>query len=419
MSQEANVQPPGSEALTLQDVLAAAERLRGKVHRTPIHHSRTFSALCKCEVYLKLENMQRTGAYKIRGALNRILTLKPQQQRRGVVAASSGNHAQGVALAAATVGVPATIVMPSNAPMAKVAATRGYGAEVVLHGQLFDEAHAYAQDLARSRHLVYIHPFDDWMVMAGQGTIALEMVEDVPELDVLLVPIGGGGLIAGMATAARALRPLLRIVGVQAEGADACFRAFHGRPDAPPVGGYTIADGVIVKHPGQHTMEVIRRCVDEIVVVPEESICEAMVLLMEREKMVAEGAGALALAALLSRRVTAPGARVGVLVSGGNIDMTLMDRVIQHGLTSAGRNVVLATALTDSPGQLLRLTQLLAEHNVNIIEVVHRRRGMRLPINQVELELTLETRDAAHARQVIQAMRAAGYPVHERLSVEG
>ncbi|MBI4492639.1 MAG: threonine ammonia-lyase [Chloroflexi bacterium] len=398
---------------------AAAERLRGKIHRTPTQHSRTFSALCGCEVYLKLENLQRTGAYKIRGALNRILTLEPDQQRRGVVAASSGNHAQGVALAAATVGVPATIVMPTSAPMAKVAATQGYGAQVILHGQYFDEAHAYALELARGRGLTYVHPFEDWMVMAGQGTIALEVLEDVPDLDVLLVPIGGGGLIAGMSTAARALRPTLRIVGVQAEGSDACYRAFHGTFEGPLVGVTSIADGVVVKQSGQWTMEVIRRCVDEIVVVAEDSICEAMVLLMEREKTVAEGAGALALAALLSRRVTARGARVGVLVSGGNIDLTVMDRVIQYGLTSAGRYLVLTTALEDRPGQLLRLTQLLAEQNVNIVEVVHRRRGVRLPISQVELELTLEARDQAHGRQVIQALRAAGYSVQEHLRAEG
>lgn len=398
--------------LSLDHVRAAAERLRGRVHRTPVDYSRTFSEMCGCQVYLKLENLQRTGAYKVRGALNRLLTLEEAQLRRGVIAASSGNHAQGVAFAAAAVGAPATIVMPASAQMAKVAATRGYGAEVVLHGQVFDEAHAYAQHLARERGLAYIHPFDDWMVMAGQGTIALELLEDRPDLDLLLVPIGGGGLIAGIAVAAKSLRPELRVVGVQSEAAAACYRAFVGQRRALPASGSTIADGTLVKQPGELTMQVIRAWVDQIVVVPEERIYEAMVLLMERQKTVAEGAGALPLAALLAGRVRAPEARVGVVISGGNVDMTTMDRVIEYGLTSAGRHLVLTTTLEDRPGELYRLSQHLAAQNVNIIEVEHRRRGVQLPITHVELELVLETRDRAHGEEVVRALRAAGYAVH-------
>jgi threonine dehydratase len=399
--------------ISLQDVRAAAERLRGRAHWTPASYSSTFSAMRGCQVYLKHENRQRTGSFKFRGALNCILLLDEAQRRRGVVAASSGNHAQGVALAAATVGVPATIVMPASASMAKVAATRGYGAEVVLKGIVFDDAHAHALELARTRGLTYVHPFEDWTVMAGQGTIALEMIEDIQDVQVLVVPVGGGGLISGIAVAAKQLRPEIRVFGVQSERASACYRALHANRVGRAPAQATIADGIMVKQPGRHTMQVIREYVDDIVLVPEERIYEAMVLLLEREKSVAEGAGALALAALLSGVLAVKGVTVGALISGGNVDLTVMDRVIEYGLTSAGRHLVLRTSVEDKPGQLYRLTRYLAEQNVNILEVEHRRRGVRLPINEVELDLVLETRDLAHGRGVVRALRAAGYRVRQ------
>ncbi len=397
--------------LSLDDVRQAAERIDPFVHRTPFQRSRTFSRMVGAEVYLKLENLQRTGSYKLRGALNRVLTLSEQEKERGVIAASAGNHAQGVAVAAISSGVKATIVMPSSAALAKVAATREYGARVILHGQTFDDAQEHALRLATERGLTYIHPFDDWMVMAGQGTVALEMLQEVPDLDVIVVPVGGGGLIAGISVAAKSLRPRMRVIGVQAAAAPACWTAYHGTQSAHPTTLSTIADGIAVKRPGELTMAVIRRYVDDMVLVKDEAIYEAIVLLMERAKTVAEGAGAVALASLLSGQVEAIGQKVGVLVSGGNIDLNMVDRVIQHGLTSAGRYLMLRTYLQDKPGQLYALTKLLARRGVNIIEVVHHRAGVNLPTDMVELELTLETRDRAHGEAVVQALRHAGYRV--------
>lgn len=397
--------------ITLADIEEAARRIAPYVRRTPLERSRTCSRLTGAEVYLKLENLQRTGSFKLRGALNKILQLDPEQRRRGVIAASAGNHAQGVAVAAALAGVPATIVMPRHAPLAKVAATQEYGARVLLVGEVFDDAYAHSQELARREGLCYVHPFDDWAVIAGQGTVALEMLADAPDLDALVVPVGGGGLLAGMAVAARALRPGIALYGAQATSADACCRAFHGFPPLPLAGPGTIADGIAVRAPGQLALAVLKRHVDDLVAVPDEAILQAIVLLLERAKLVAEGAGAVGLAALLAGVVQAPGRKVGVVVSGGNIDLNVIDRVIQHGLTAAGRYLVLRTHVPDLPGQLYRLAKLIADNNANILDVIHHRAGIRLPVNHAHLELTLETRDAAHGQALVQSLQAAGYEV--------
>src|SRR5579864_1483220 len=395
--------------LTVEDIRAAAERIRGRVHLTPCWESRTFSELCGGRVWLKYENLQRTGSYKIRGALNRILTLSPEARSRGVIAASAGNHAQGVAVAASLAGVPATIVMPKQAPLAKVSATRGYGARVILHGDVFDEAHAEALRIAGEEGLTYVHPFDDPMVMAGQGTVALEILEAAPEIDTLVVPIGGGGLISGVAVAARALRPDLRVYGVQASGANATELAFHkhftGRLESPT----TIADGLITRSPGSLTLPIIQSYVDDVVTVPDEAIAETVVLLMERAKTVAEPAGAVALAALLSGAVDASNTRSCAIISGGNVDPNLMDRLLQFGLGAAGRHLRLRTELTDRPGALVGLSSVIADQGANIFEVVHHRIGSARSVNVVDLSLTLEVRDRAHGEAVIQALRKAGY----------
>ena len=395
--------------LGLEDVQAAAARLAGRVHLTPCWESRTFSELCGGLVWLKYENLQRTGSYKIRGALNRILTLPATARERGVIAASAGNHGQGVAVAAALSGVAATIVMPRQAPLAKVSATRGYGARVMLHGDVFDEAHAEALRIAADEGLTYVHPFDDPMVMAGQGTVALEVLEAAPEIDMLVVPIGGGGLIAGMAVAACSLRPDLRVIGVQASGANATERAFHGRYTGPLEGPETIADGLLTRAPGERTLPIIRRHVDDVITVSDEAIAEAVVLLMERAKTVAEPAGAVALAALLSGAAAANGHRSCAIISGGNVDPNLMDRLLQFGLGAAGRHLRLRTELIDRPGALVGLSTVIADQGANIFEVVHHRIGTARSVNQVDLELTLEVRDRAHGEALLEALRAAGY----------
>jgi threonine dehydratase len=401
--------PPTPDVLSLENVCAAAERIGGSVHLTPCWESRTFSELCGGRVWLKYENLQRTGSYKIRGALNRILTLPEEAKHRGVIAASAGNHAQGVAVAASLAAVPATIVMPRQAPLAKVAATRGYGARVILCGDVFDEAHAEALRIAEREGLTYVHPFDDPMVMAGQGTVALEILQSAPEVDTLVVPIGGGGLISGVSVAARSLRPDIRVYGVQASGANATELAFHNQFTAPLESPLTIADGLITRSPGAVTFPILREHVDDVVTVSDEAIAETVVLLMERAKTVAEPAGAVALAALLSGAVAAIGRCSCAIISGGNVDPNLMDRLLQFGLGAAGRHLRLRTELTDRPGALVGLSTVIAEQGANIFEVVHHRVGSAHSVNVVDLSLTLEVRDRAHGEAVIQALRAAGY----------
>jgi threonine dehydratase len=401
--------PAGAAELTLDDIHAAQARLDGRVHCTPCWESRTFSDVCGGQVWLKYENLQRTGSYKLRGALNRILTLAPDARQRGVIAASAGNHAQGVAVAAQVAGVPATIVMPIQAPLTKVAATRGYGATVILFGEVFDEAHAEALRLAERDGLTYVHPFDDLAVMAGQGTVALEILAAAPEIDTLLVPIGGGGLIAGMSVATRALRPAVRIVGVQASGANATYLAFHDRYSGPLASPATIADGLLTRAPGEFTLPIIRSHVDEVVTVSDESIAETVVLLMERAKTVAEPAGAVALAALVSGAYSARGRRSCAVISGGNVDPNMMDRLLQFGLGAAGRHLRLRTQLFDRPGALVRLSTVIADQGANIFEVVHHRLGSSPSVSVVDLDLTLEVRDRGHGDAVLAALRAAGY----------
>jgi threonine dehydratase len=397
--------------LRLADVEAAAARLAPYLHYTPTEYSRYFSRLSGAEVYHKQENLQRGGSFKLRGALNRILTLDPAERARGVITASAGNHGQGVAIAAGIAGCRATVVMPHNAPLAKVEATRGYGARVILHGASYDDAHAHADRLAERRGLCYVHAFDDLAVMAGQGTVALEMLQDVPDLEALVVPVGGGGLIGGIATVARAHSPAVRVYGVQAAGASAAVAAFRSGHVQPTAEARTFADGIAVKAPGPLTLTHLRALVDDVVAVTDDAIAEAVVLLLERSKLVVEGAGAAGLAAVLGGRLPLAGRRVGVVLSGGNIDLTTIDRVVQHGLTVAGRYLVFRTRLEERPGELARLSGLLARERVNILEVRHHVRGFALGVNEVELELTVETRNAAHGQEVLDRLRAAGYEV--------
>jgi threonine dehydratase len=390
---------------TLPDIEAARRRLAGIAAVTPVYPSETFSRRVGREVLLKAENLQRTGSFKIRGAVNRISSLDDDERRAGVVAASAGNHGQAVAWAAREVGVRATVFMPLDSPMAKVDATKNYGAGVELVGEGFDEACSAAQEHVESTGATFVHPFDDEVVIAGQGTIGLELVDQLPALETVVVPIGGGGLGAGIALAIAELRPDVRVVGVQAQ---AC---------APLAGrdghGFTIAEGIAVKKPGELTTPILRDRLDDVVTVSDEEISEAIVLLLERAKLVVEGAGAAPLAAVLADRVGGSGP-VAVVLSGGNIDATLLISVMRHGLTLGGRYLVVRTRLLDRPGELIKLLSLVAEERGNVISVEHHREGMDVPITESEVELTVAMRDAAHCAALLEAMSRRGYEV-ERL----
>jgi threonine dehydratase len=395
--------------VTLEMVQEARGRQAPHLRRTDMAPSRTFSQMAGCQVYLKTENLQQTGSFKARGALNKLFAMPPDQRSRGVVTASAGNHGQGVAFAASLLEVPSTIVMPLGAPLAKVTAAQGYGARTALQGPTYDDAHRYALELAEREGLVYVHAFDDPLVVAGQGVVALEMLEQEPDLDVLVVPVGGGGLLAGMAVAAKAIRPRLRLIGVQADGASAFAESFHTGTLTSIERVTTIADGIAVKRPGELTFGIIHELVDDMVTVKDEAISQAIVLLMERTKLVVEGAGAVGLAALLERKISHRRGRVGLILSGGNIDLNLLDKVIQYGMISAGRYLALRFWLDDKPGQLHGITRLLAEHNINILHVGIHRMGPYMALHKVELELIVETRDAEHGQEVLSLVRAAGY----------
>ncbi len=390
------------------DIQAATARLAPYVRHTPTQPSPDLSALAGVELFLKLENLQRTGAFKIRGALNMLLTLDPETARRGVLTASAGNHGQGVALAARLLGYPATVVLPLGVSLAKLEAIERQGAQTVLAGGNYDEAAEHAHALCTERGMTYVHAFDCPPVIAGQGTIAPEMLADVPDLDTLVVPVGGGGLLAGVATAARALKPELKIIGVQAAGASAFADSFKGgERQAQPVG--TIADGIAVRMPGAHTFPIITALVDDIVTIDDDAMARAMVLLLEREKLLAEAAGAAPLAAALAGLLPHGCGRVGLLISGGNVDPNLLDKCVQTGLASAGRFLAFQTWLPDQPGALHRLTGVLAEARVNILHVAIQRLGPYTAIGPIGLEMIVETRNADHAAHVLDVLHHQGY----------
>jgi threonine dehydratase len=394
-------------ALTLADIRAARERIAGVASLTPVFSTETFSRIAGRGVLLKAENLQRTGSFKIRGAVNKIATLSDAERAAGVVAATAGNHGQSVAWAAREAGVPATIFMARDSPTAKVEATLTYGGRVELDCDSFEHAFELAQAYAAERGATFVHAFEDEVVIAGQGTIGLELAEQTPEADVVVLPIGGGGLAAGIAVALRALMPGLRLVGVQAAN---CAPLAGGT-----VHGLTIAEGIAVKNPGVLTTSILRELLDDIVTVTDEEIAEVMVLLAERAKLVVEGAGAASLAAVVAGRVGGGDGTALALLSGGNIDPTLLIEVMRHGLTVAGRYLALRSRVPDRPGELNKLLQLVAEQRANIVEVEHRREGVALSIVETEVELTLGLRDHEHASTLIAALEASGYPV-ERLS---
>jgi len=383
-------------APTLAEIEEARTRLEGVARVTPVYTSETLSKLIGRDVWLKAENLQRTGSFKIRGAFNKIATLSDRERRAGVVAASAGNHGQAVAWAAREVGAKAIIFMPQDAPMAKVEPTKSYGGEARLVGATFEDALAEALAYVEKSGATFIHPYEDERVIAGQGTIGLEIAEQVASAGTVVIPVGGGGLSSGISLALRAVQPDLRIVGVQAG-----------------LGGWTIADGIAVKSVGEETGRILDETLDDMVSVSDEEICEAIVLLLERAKLVVEGAGAVGVAALLAGKVGGEGP-VAALLSGGNIDPTVLISVMRYGLTTAGRYLVFRTRLQDRPGELLRLLQLVAHERANVVSVDHHREGMDVPVNESELELTLTMRDEHHCSVLLESLRSLGYQV-ERL----
>ena len=396
--------------LQIDDIRAAAARLNGHVLRTPCVESRTLSQLTGCQVFLKFENLQYTASFKERGACNKLSQLTPEERARGVIAMSAGNHAQGVAYHAQRLGLRAVIVMPRFTPGVKVERTRGFGAEVVLHGDTLDEARAHARALAAQQGLVFVHPYDDEAIVAGQGTVALEMLADVPDLDTLVVAVGGGGLIAGMATAAKALKPGIEVIGVQTERFPAMVNAIKGTH--LPQGSSTIAEGIAVGTPGEVNLPIVRERVDDLLLVDEGDIEQAIVMLLEIEKTLVEGAGAAGLAALLKHPKRFAGRRVGLVLCGGNIDPMLLASIIERGMVRAGRLAHIAVNARDVPGNLARITALVAEAGANINEVHHQRAFTLLAAQNVEIELVLQTRGHAHVQQVIDVLNAAGFGAH-------
>ena len=400
--------------IQLADIAAARERIRKSIYLSPCAHSQHLSAQTGQQIYLKLDNLQMTGAFKERGALNKILQLTPEQKQRGVVAASAGNHAQGVAYHATQHGIRSIIVMPHPTPLVKVTATKNFGAEVILHGANYDAAYEEATRICTAGGMTFIHPFDDPMVIAGQGTIGLEMLEQVPQLEAVVVPIGGGGLIAGIACAIKETNPKIRVVGVQTSRLPSMMAAVAEHHPVTIEAATTIADGIAVRRAGDVTLPLVEKYVDEIVTVDEDEIASAILVLLEREKTLAEGAGAAGLAALLQKKTSLRGAHTGVLVGGGNIDVTLLSRIIERGLVQDGRLIRLRIHLLDKPGALADLTKLIAEHRANIVDTLHNRAYYGVNLGDTVIDITMETRGREQVDELLAVLTAEGYK-HSRV----
>ncbi|MCZ6627534.1 MAG: threonine ammonia-lyase [SAR324 cluster bacterium] len=395
-------------AVTLADIRAAAQTVLGAVLRTPLLAAPRLSELLGCEIWLKLENQQFTGSFKERGALVKLKSLNAAQTGSGVIAMSAGNHAQGLAYHAQRLGIPATIVMPRDTPFTKVERTREFGARVVLEGESMDASAEHARELASREGLAFVHPYDDPHIIAGQGTVGLEMLEDAPELDMIAVPVGGGGLLSGIAVAANALKPELTLVGVEADSYPSMYQALHGL--APTSGGATIAEGIAVKQPGELTRAIIAELVEVLVQVEESTLEEAVNLLVEEQRLVAEGAGAAGIAALIQHRERFAGRKVGVVICGGNIDGRLLASVLMRGLVRGGKLVRLRIDISDRPGVLSAATWLIGKTGGNIVEVYHQRLFSDVPVKQAEIDVVIETRNAEHVREIIAALAEGGFP---------
>jgi threonine dehydratase len=400
--------------IQLTDIQSALARIRADIRVSPCPRSETFSALTNNIIFLKMDNQQRTGAFKERGALNKLLTMGSEERTRGVIAASAGNHAQGVAYHAGRHGIHARIVMPLPTPLTKVSATRAYGAEVVLHGTNYDEAYEKAVEQSNQDRLTLIHAFDDDTVIAGQGTLGLEILQQHPDIEVIVSPIGGGGLIGGIACAVKESNPAVKVFGVQPAKLPSMKAAVAAGKPVTLDSAKTIADGIAVRRAGDRTLPLVQKYVDDIVTVEEEEIANAILLLLEREKTLAEGAGAAAIAAVLNRKLSLQGKRIAVLVCGGNIDVTLLSRIIERGLVKDGRLVRLRVHLPDYPGALHRLTGILADHRANIVETAYDRAYHGVNLGDTAIDITMETRGPDHITELLAALVSAGY-THERI----
>jgi len=385
------------------------ERIRKSIPVTPLVHSATLSRLTGNEIFLKLENLQMTGSFKERGALNRILLMTADEQRRGVIAASAGNHAQAVAYHATQHGIRSQIVMPITTPIVKAMRTQEYGAEVILHGASFDDAVAEAYRRRDAEDLMFLHAFNDPEVIAGQGTLGIEMLEQVPELDAIIAPIGGGGLLGGIAVAAKAIKPEIHMIGVEASRVPSMMQAVReGQPVTVPAAA-TIADGIAVRRAGEWTLPLIQKYIDELVTVEEEEIANAILLLLEREKTLAEGSGAVAIAALLNHKTKLQGKRIGVLVCGGNIDVSMLSRIIERGMVRQGRLVRMRFEVPDHPGSLQGICAVLAANRANVVELIHDRSHYGVGLGNTSIDITFETRGGSHVDELEHALDAAGY----------
>jgi|TARA_R100000501_G_scaffold10060_1_gene19799 threonine dehydratase len=395
--------------VSYSDIIAAHEAIRGQVIRTPCLHAKTLSEITGAEVWLKFENLQFTAAYKERGALNKLLSLNEEQRQRGVIAASAGNHSQGLSYHAARLGIPTTIVMPITTPLVKISQTQGHGATVELFGENYDEAYAHARTLEAERNLTFVHPFDDPYVIAGQGTVAVEMLEDMPGLDMLCVPIGGGGLISGCSIAAKHMKPDIEVIGVQA----ALYPSMYGKLKGESMicEGDSLAEGISVKAPGELTFQIVEQMVDDIVLVAEAELERSVAMLLGIEKTVVEGAGAAGLAALLTHPDRFRGRKVGLPLCGGNIDTRLLANVLLRDLARNGRLARLRIRLKDRPGQLMKVTQIFLEHQVNILEVSHQRIFSSLPAKGLITDVECETRDGQHLERLLDGLRGEGFDV--------
>lgn len=395
--------------VSVELIKEAAGIIKGEVHHTPLTFSNTFSQMSGNKVYLKAENLQKTGSFKIRGALNKICHLTDKEKAMGVIAISAGNHAQGVALSATKAGIKSIIIMPKLAPIAKVVATKNYGARVELYGSVFDECVRRASELQKETGATFIHPFDDPYVIAGQGTIGLEILEDLEDVEVVVAAIGGGGLISGIATALKELKPSIKVIGVQAANA-ASMKASIDRGVITTISSAkTLADGIAVKTPGNLTYEIVKKYVDDIVTVTEEEIANAILMLLERAKLIVEGAGAVPIAALINKKINMQGKSVVAVLSGGNIDVNIIAQIIERGLVKAGRKIKIKTMIEDRPGQLYQLLGLIARAGANVISIHHDRHKVGVELGLAEVELDLETRDKEHSRRIYKLLNEKGY----------
>lgn len=395
--------------MKLETIIEARERIKDVIKATPLIYSKVFSEECDNEVYIKPENLQVTGAFKIRGAYNKMCQLTKEEKERGVVAASAGNHAQGVAFAAEKLGIKTTIVMPAQTPLIKVEATKSYGVEVVLYGDCYDDAHAKAMEICQAEGRVLVHPFDDKAVIAGQGTIALEILEELKDVDVVVVPVGGGGLISGIACAIKSVNPEIIVVGVEPKGAQTLNYSLRKNKVSELSSVSTIAEGVAVKRPGQHTFDYVKQYVDEMIVVSDVDVLEAFLLMVEKEKLVAENAGVLSLAAL--RKLPYRNKKIVSIVSGGNIDVVTISEMINRGLISRGRLFCFSVELHDTPGELLKISTIMAEHNANVVKLDHNQFKTLDRFKHVQLEITLETNGLAHVAEIKKALNDENYQV--------